>query len=253
MASNWSTDTVPGAGDSVDINVPGVTVTISSNVESVTSITADDPLVISGGGLTVAGASTISGGLTMTGGSLSANGSGASLTVTGTTSVFGANLYAKNGASLSLPQLTSLSGNASTTTLEATGTGSALTLANLASVTEGSNTYPSITQFEALAGGTVTLSALQSINTGTVLLESDGANSVLNVAALTSFKETNGWTYSTLQASNSGKVEDSNLASLSNVNLSVAGTGENLILGGLTSFNSGNITVSGGASLSLPG
>ncbi len=98
----------------------------------------------------------------------------------------------------------------------------------------------------------MTLSALQTINTGTVLLESDGANSVLNVTALTSFKETNGWSYSTLQASNSGKVEDSNLASLSNVNLSVAGTGESLILGGLTSFNSGNITVSGGASLNLP-
>ena len=38
--------------------------------------------------------------------------------------------------------------------------------------------------------------------------------------------------YSTLQASNSGKVEDGNLASiLSNVNLTVAGAGESLVLG----------------------
>ena len=39
--------------------------------------------------------------------------------------------------------MTSYTGNGATTTLEATGTGSALTLANLASVTEGTNTYPS--------------------------------------------------------------------------------------------------------------
>ena len=77
VASNWSTGTVPGPGDDVVINVTGAappTVTISSNVESVNSITADDPLVISGGGLTVAANSTISSGLSMTGGTL--NGSG---------------------------------------------------------------------------------------------------------------------------------------------------------------------------------
>ena len=91
-------------------------------------------------------------------------------------------------------------------------------------MTEGSGNYPAEPQFEALAGGTVTLSALQTINTGTVVLESDGANSVLNVAALTSFAEANGWTYSTLQSSNGGTVNDGSLASLSNVNLNVAGT-----------------------------
>jgi hypothetical protein len=76
VASNWSTGTVPGPGDDVVIDVSGAspTVTINSNVESVNSITADDPLVISGGGLTVAADSTISGGLSMTGGTL--NGSG---------------------------------------------------------------------------------------------------------------------------------------------------------------------------------
>ena len=97
------------------------------------------------------------------------------------------------------------------------------------------------------------LPALKTINTGTVILESDGTGSVLNVAALTSFTETGGWTYSTLQASNGGTVDDGSLASLSNVNLNVAGTGENVTLGSLTSFGSGNITVSGGATLSLPG
>ena len=79
-----------------------------------------------------------------------------------------------------------------TTTLEATGAGSSLTLASLATVTEAFNGYPAWTEFEALAGGTVTLSALQTIDTGTVVLESDGTGSVLNVPALTSFTETGG-------------------------------------------------------------
>ena len=120
-------------------------------------------------------------------------------------------------------------------------------------MTEGSSSYQAQAQFEALAGGTVTVSALKTINTGTVVLESDGASSVLNVSALTGFTEANGWTTSTLQASNSGTVEDSSVASLSNVNLNVVGPGENLTLTALTSFATGNITVSGGGQLSLPG
>ncbi len=55
--------------------------------------------------------------------------------------------------------------------LEATGTGSTLTLANLASVTESSNAYQAQVMFEALAGGTVTLTGLKTIDTGTVVLE----------------------------------------------------------------------------------
>ena len=107
VASNWSTGTIPGPGDDVVINVTGAappTLTIGSNVESVHSIMADDPLVISGGGLAITANSTISGGLKMTGGSLTASGSGISLTVTGTATVDTANLYAQDGASLSLAQ-----------------------------------------------------------------------------------------------------------------------------------------------------
>ncbi|MFI5460129.1 MAG: RHS repeat-associated core domain-containing protein [Isosphaerales bacterium] len=179
--------------------------------------------------------------------------SGGSLNLTGLTDGDGASFEVSGGASLSLPGVTSYTGNGATTTLEATGTGSTLTLANLASVTEGANNYAAQTQFEALAGGTVTLSALKTINTGTMVLEGDGTGSTLNVGALTSFADNGGWTYSTLQISNGGTVNDSSLASLSNVNLNVAGTGENLTLGSLTSYNTGNITVSGGATLSLPG
>ena len=90
-------------------------------------------------------------------------------------------------------------------------------------MTESSNAYQAQVKFEALAGGTVTLPALKTINTGTVVLESDGAGSVLNVSALTSFTEANGWTNSTLQATNGGTVDDGSLASLSGVNLTSTG------------------------------
>ncbi len=253
-ASNWSNDAVPGPSDNVAISKSGnPTIAISSGTQSVNSISSTDPISISGGSLSVAANSTLSGGLTMTGGSLTASGSGVSLTVTGTTTDSGGSLYAENGASLSLNQLASYTGNATTTTLEATGAGSTLNLTNLASVTQPGNTYAEQAQFEALAGGRVNLPALKTINTGTVILESDGTGSTLNVAALTGFTETGGWTYSTLQASTNGTVDDSSLTSLSNVNLNVDGAGQNLTLAGLTSYSSGNITVSGGATLSLPG
>ncbi len=231
VAGNWSDDAVPGPTDDVTINLGGnPTIQISSGSQSVHSLTSTDPIAISGGSLSVAANSTISGGLAMTGGSLTASGSGVVLTVTGTTTDSGGSLFAEGGATLSLAQLTGYTGNGGTTTLEATGTGSTLKLANLASVTQTANAYQNQTQFEALAGGTVTLSGLHTINTGTVVLEADGASSVLNVSNLTSFVEANGWTYSTLQASNSGAVDDGSLATLSNVNLNVAGPGENLTL-----------------------
>ena len=86
------------------------------NVESVQSITSSDPLVISGGGLTVTANSTISGGLDMTGGTLTADGSNVSLTVTGSTTVAGASLVAEGGATLTLSQISSYSSGSGITT-----------------------------------------------------------------------------------------------------------------------------------------
>ena len=103
------------------------------------------------------------------------SGSAEHVTLASLTSVNNNNITVSGGASLSLPAVTSYTGNTSTTTLEATGTGSVLTLANLTTVTQPTNNYQAQTNFEALAGGTVTLSALTTINTGTVVLESDGS------------------------------------------------------------------------------
>ena len=254
VAANWSTDAVPSPGSDVVINVSGATptVTISSNVESVNSITADDPLAISGGGLTVAANSTISDGLAMTGGSLTASGSGVSLTVTGTTTVSGASLYAEGGAALTLPVLASYTGAiANTDTLQATGIGSLLSLPTLATITEDTTNGYSWTQIEALAGGSVNLPALPQISGGPVLLESNGTGSRLNVSALTGFRGQYGDGHgSTLQASGGGTILDGSLTSLNAINLAIDPTAT-LSTAQITSFTQGTFSLSSGT-LSLP-
>ena len=159
--------------------------------------------------------------------SVSLNVAGAeSLTLASITSFVGDNITVSGGATLSLPGLTGYSSNSgSMTTLEATGMGSILNLANLTSITVPSS-YGSQVQFEALAGGTVTLTGLTSINTGTVLLESNGAGSTLNVSNLAGFTDNGGYIRSTLQAINSGTIVDAMQISLSGVNLTIAPTAQ---------------------------
>ena len=111
-------------------------------------------------------------------------GTGESLTLGSLTSYSGGDITVSGGATLSLPGLTGYAGYGNTTTLEATGTGSALTLANLATITESANSYGAITQFEALAGGTVTLPACTRSTPARSSSRADGASSLLNVPAL---------------------------------------------------------------------
>ena len=78
-----------------------------------------------------------------------------------------------------------------TDTLQATGSGSKLSLPALATITEETTNYYSWTQVEALAGGDVELPVLTQISGGPVLLESDGCSggtsSLLDVPDLASF------------------------------------------------------------------
>ena len=150
--------------------------------------------------------------------------------------------------------MTSYTGNGGTTTLEATGTGSTLTLANLATVTETANNYQAQTQFEALAGGTVTLSALKTINTGTVVLEGDGTNSVLERVGPDRLRR--GQRLDLLDAPGLQRRHGQRRQPGQPVQREPEHRrhrARTLTLSSLTSFSSGNITVSGGATLSLPG
>ena len=254
VASNWSTGKVPGQSDDVVINVSGAspTVTISSNVESVKSITADDPLVISGGGLTVAANSTISGGLSMTGGSLTASGIGVTVNVTGTASASGASLYAEGGATLTISQLVSYTGSTTDAqTIEATGTGSELSLPALTTITGGGNGGNSYAQFEALSGGDVELGSLTTISGGAIWVESDGTGSVLDAPALTSATGgmEGGYRHG-FQASDGGTLMLPVMASCTVQTITVQGA--SLSLPDLSDIDGSSITVSAGSHLTLP-
>ncbi len=79
---NWSDDAVPTSSDDVQITLsPSPTIEIDSGDQSV-------------------------GSLTMTGGTLTVENAGVSFTVTGATAVSNTSLYAQDGATLALPQLT---------------------------------------------------------------------------------------------------------------------------------------------------
>ena len=159
-----------------------------------------------------------------------------------------------------------------TSTFQATGSNSLLSLPKLATLTGDTTQYSSLVQVQALAGGDVELPKLTTISGGPVTLESDGSGSKLNVSALTSFTENNvnQRYYSGLQVTNQATVLDSVLATMSEVNLTLDGTGtESLnqittltagtvtlsggtaVLGGLTDADASSFLVSGGASLTV--
>src|SRR5580658_3724608 len=71
-ASNWSLGHVPLATEDVSITVAGsYTVTHSTGTDSCASITSDEPLVLSGGSLTVSGDVQVNNTFTISGGTLS--------------------------------------------------------------------------------------------------------------------------------------------------------------------------------------
>ena len=274
---NWSSGALPGASDGVTINLAGSqTIVFSSTLGSrtVASLNGSDPLSITGGSLTVTGNSTLTGTLSMNGGSLNASGTGVAFTATGVTTISGAGLTALGGASLTLPNLSSYSGAiGATNTVQASGTGSLLSLPNLLSITEDTTSYVSRVQFQALLGGHVNLATLTQISGGPVILDSDGSSSALGVSALTSFRGANGQEFSSgFQVTHGGTLLDGNLTSMDNAAMNLDGTGTlstsqiatftnatatvtggNPNFNGLTNINGSAFQVSGGASVTLPG
>ncbi|MGC1721870.1 MAG: hypothetical protein WA746_23020, partial [Isosphaeraceae bacterium] len=242
---------MPTASDDVTISLSGnPTIQISSGTQSVNSLTATDPLSISGGSLAVAATSTISGGLSMTGGSLAASGSGVSLTVTGTITVSGASLYAQAGASLSFTQLISYSNPNSydDTYFEATGAGAVLSLPALASLAP----LQSYLHFQATQGGQVKAPALTSIGNPSQQAEylqvyADGTGSEVDISGLTSLVVSTG----SLTVTNQATVLDAGLTTLNGTSVTLDGTGT-LAISQWTTLTSSSLTITAG-SYTFPG
>ncbi len=232
----------------IDVSGATPTVTIDSSTQaSVNSIQCSDPLAIAGGSLAVAANSTISDGLTMTlGASLTAVGSGVTLSVSGTTSVSDSSLLAQAGATLTLPQLTTyaIPDSSYESSLEATGTGSVLNLQGVTSF----GTLESPLYIEAETGGEVLLPSVTAIDTTQtqqqVAVEADGAGSEIDLSAVTSFTSTSA-SGSELSVTDGATVLDGSLTSLSGVTVLLDGTGT-LAINQWSSFTSGTLTITGG-------
>ena len=180
--------------------------------------------------------------------------SGGSLYAPDLSDIDDASVVVSDGSTVSLPSVTSYANEVDyTTMLEATGAGSVLSLPGLASMTAtNDNTwgvdYNSLTQVEALAGGDVEMPALAQISGGPIWLISDGAGSVLDVSALSSFSQspTGQRYFSLLQATDSGTIDDAKLTTLAQVNLTLDGTGT-FSYSQITQFTGGAMTLPAGA------
>ena len=225
------------------------------NLSALTSYTGsnDSDLAVTGSGTVMASSLTAFSGvqITLDGTGVVATSQwvsltgGGSLTVTGgsysfpdLTDVSGSSLVAEGGATLSLPNLTTYTqgGNA---TFEATGANSLLNLSALATV--GSLFGWTV---DALAGGTVNLSGLSTIDDPGANLHfgANGTGSQLNLSALTSYTGSND---SDLAVTGSGTVLDGSLTSLNGTNLTLDGTGT-IATSQITGYTSGSLTFSNG-------
>ena len=154
----------------------------------------------------------------------------------------GSSAYVDAGDSLTLQDVTGYANpTGGTTSFEATGAGSTLSLPNLTSLGKV-NDYLEV---EALQGGQIDLPSLTAI-TGTspyVQIESNGSGSSIDLSALTSFSGTSG--YPKLTVTQGGTVLDGDLTSLSGVTVTLDGTGT-LATNQWTSLTYGSLTITGG-------
>lgn len=262
VAQNWSTGVVPGPTDDVTINVAGITVTHSAGVDTVNSLTTDEPFDLTGGTLTVANALTLNNTFTVSGGTLQQANvvnarnlafSGNSGVLSGITVDSNLTLAADN-TSIDIENGITLGG---TLALVVAGNNCQVTFGGTQTLASGTILFDGIG--DALfvdPGGTLTLgtaagvsgsssgvlgaAALNStlINQGTIHLQGTGA---LDIAASMFMN------LGTIYADLGGAVKIS-AASWSNTGSISAGPGGTIGLGGTTTTaNLGNVTAAGGA------
>lgn len=182
-AANWSGDTLPATGDDVTINAPSSTVRFTGPSLELASLTTTS-LTVSNSSLTVLGP------LNAVNATLTADGANGTVSATGQTNIDRSTVIVSNGATLSLPNVTSYaqSINNNNRYFRASGAGSVLNLPGITSLTDiGYWLY-----IQAQSGGRVNLPALATIIDSYVDMSADGNNSMLNLPAFTTFNDTNG-------------------------------------------------------------
>ncbi len=185
--ANWSTGAVPTARDDVVIDVSGgVLITHTQNTsDSVNSVTASDPITLSGGTLSVAGTFSDSSAVTLSGGTLAnatvqsgttINGSGAlsNVTLDGTldANVFGGSLTITNG-------LTLRSGLVETTDISSLNFSGTQTLGGSGEVLFNDGNNPN-NRLNDLGSATLTIGSGITIDGLTATISADGSGGAID-------------------------------------------------------------------------
>ena len=205
---NWVGNVVPGPGDDVIIGIDAADPAIQiTTVVSIKSVNSQHAIAILNGSLTVtSGASSINAATTLT----------------------GASLYAKTGATLSLPMATSYTGHWSVhTILSASGAGSKIDLSHLTTFLGGGNS----------GGGATNVTSVLPTNGG----EIDLAGAISSNGQMNDFTLDN----------TGGILGVSGVTSLSGTTLTVGG-GQNLSFTALTTLDKVNMAISGGSQVAFP-
>ena len=182
------------------------------------------------------------------GGTLSV--SGGSPSFAGLSSIDGSSVYVSSGVSLTLPAVTEYTGGSGySTTLQASGANSVLSLPDV-TTWEGSvyccGNGGTVAQVSAVSGGEVSLAGLTTDTGGSTHILAQGSGSVVDLPALINLTSDQGGNSSALQATQGGQIESPNLTSLSDVSLTIDGTGTQ-DTAQIASFAGGTLSVSGGS------
>ena len=280
-ATNWSSNpTLPGSSDDVTIDRPaGVyAVTHSTANTTINSLQSNENLILDGAkSLTVRGPSVLNGELDIRAGStIYADGPSASLVANGATTLDGAHVRAKNGATISLPFATTYTDATNPSfgrrVLRATGAGSILNMSAITTATSGSGGFSHL-GISAIDGGFVDFSGLTSFSTVEARFVAQGASSVVDISSLSSF--TPQYLFvgdrSRIEATTGGTLVMPNLTNVTNTDLYLDGTGTAdtsqistfvantaRISGGapdfsgMTNIDASSFFASGGATISIP-
>ncbi len=224
-AANWRDGTLPDTPDTVDISSgAGSRVVISDgNDITVQSIQCTKGFVVSGGSLTLtAGSSQFSGLFIVTNGAtLSIDGSGSSVTASGTTALVDAWLYVSDGAAIQLPKLYSASCVNYSPTWQVDGSGSTIDLSWVTNLTMG---VFEVLYIEGRNGGQVDLHRLNN-PTGAVQVDARDADTVVDLSGLTGRWKSTGNLAISLKAQSDASILIPNVTQLENAYLEVDDTG----------------------------
>jgi hypothetical protein len=225
------------AGSGSQINLAGLTAFTASRNDA--SFLRADAGAITAGSLA-----------SLNGVSLYANATGSQLPTAQVTSFQNGNLYTDNGATLSLPALTSIAGPSNFSLNFQADHGSQLDLSHVTAWqgAGGANDGNRI-NVDASNGATINLSGLTQISGGNTYFLSQGTNSLIKLETLTSFRAARSDS-SFLAVTTAGAIGNGALTTLDHVTLSIQGAGT-IGTDHLTTATNGVIAVRDGVHLSL--